>query len=142
MAADTHPFEIRFHHEGISVPDLEASIAWYKTMLGFELEKRDMLPPLKANVAFLKRGDLRLELFEVPGAAALPEERRFPNKDLLTHGNKHVSWAVKDVRGTVEYLKERGADIVFVLDIGGGTVSFIRDNSGNLIELTQQADLW
>jgi methylmalonyl-CoA/ethylmalonyl-CoA epimerase len=131
-------FELRFHHAGVSVPDLEASIAWYKKMLGFDLERRDSLPPLQAKVAFLRRGDLAFELFEVPGAAPLPEDRRVPNKDLLTHGNKHVAFAVKDVRAAVEELKERGADIVFVLDIGGGTVSFIRDNSGNLIELFQQ----
>jgi methylmalonyl-CoA/ethylmalonyl-CoA epimerase len=138
IAGTDHPFEVKFHHAGISVPDLEATIAWYKTMLGFELERRDSLPPLKAKVAFLRRGDLAFEVFEVPGAAPLPEDRRVPNKDLLTHGNKHIAFAVKDVRATVDVLKERGADIVFVLDIGGGTVSFIRDNSGNLIELFQQ----
>jgi methylmalonyl-CoA/ethylmalonyl-CoA epimerase len=133
-----HFFGLKFHHAGISVPDLEASIAWYKKMLGFELESRGSLPPLKAKVAFVRRGDLAFEIFEVPGSAPLPEDRRIPDKDLLTHGNKHVAFAVKDVRATVEVLKERGVDVVFVLDIGGGTVSFIRDNSGNLIELFQQ----
>ena len=29
-------FEISFHHIGISVANLEESIAWYKEMLGFE----------------------------------------------------------------------------------------------------------
>jgi methylmalonyl-CoA/ethylmalonyl-CoA epimerase len=133
---------LKFHHAGVSVPDLESSIAWYKTMLGFDLERRDSLRPLKAKVAFLRRGDMAIELFEVPGAAPLPEDRRFPNKDLLTHGNKHIAFALKDVRATAEELKRRGADVVFVLDIGGGTVAFIRDNSGNLIELFQQPELW
>jgi hypothetical protein len=50
---------------------------------------------------------------------------------------------VKDVRAAAEELKRRGVDIVFVVDLGPGvTVSFIRDNAGNLIELTQQPDLW
>jgi len=138
MADNTHPFELKYHHAGISVPDLEASIEWYETMLGFEVERCEPFPPLQGKVAFMRRGDMAFEIFEVPGAAPLPEDRRVPNKDLLTHGNKHVAFAVKDVRATVEVLKERGADIVFVLDIGGGTVSFIRDNSGNLIELFQQ----
>lgn len=133
-----HPFEMKYHHVGISVPDLEAAINWYRTMLGFEVERREPFPPLQGKVAFMRRGDMAFEIFEVPGAAPLPEDRRIPNKDLLTHGNKHVAFAVKDVRATVEILKERGADVVFVLDIGGGTVSFIRDNSGNLIELFQQ----
>jgi methylmalonyl-CoA/ethylmalonyl-CoA epimerase len=87
----THPFELKFHHEGISVPDLEASISWYKAMLGFELERRDALPHAQAKVAFLRRGDLRIELFEVAGAAALPEDRRIPDQDLRTAINISLS---------------------------------------------------
>jgi methylmalonyl-CoA/ethylmalonyl-CoA epimerase len=111
-------------------------------MLGFEVERRDTLLHANANVAFLRRGDLRVELFEVAGAAPLPEDRRMPDQDLRTHGNKHVSYALKDVREAVEELKRRGADVVFVRDIGPVTVAFIRDNAGNLIELFQQSDLW
>jgi methylmalonyl-CoA/ethylmalonyl-CoA epimerase len=137
-----HPFELKFHHAGIGVPDLESSIAWYGALLGFELERRDTLPHAQAKVAFLRRGDLRIELFEVAGASPLPEDRRDPGKDLRTHGNKHVSFAVKDVRAVAGELKLRGADIVFVVDVGPVTVAFIRDIAGNLIELFQQPDLW
>lgn len=139
----THPFELKFHHAGISVPNLDSSIAWYSEMLGFELVGRDYLPPAKAKLAFLRRGDLRVELFEVDGAAPLPEDRRDPDKDVGTHGNKHFCFAVKNVRATVEELKRRGVDIVFVKDVNPTmTVSYIRDNAGNLIELAQQPDLW
>ena len=93
-------------------------------------------------MAFLRREDLRIELFEVAGAAALPEDRRIPDRDLRTHGNKHVSYAVKDVRAVADELRLRGADIVFVMDVGPVTVAFIRDIAGNLIELFQQPDLW
>ena len=141
--AEAHSFDLKYHHAGVSVPDLESSITWYSKMLDFELEKRDYLAHMQAKVAFLRRGDMRVELFEVAGAAALSEDRRGPDKDLCTHGNKHVSYAVRDVRATAEELRQRGVDIVFVLDIGPGvTVSYIRDNAGNLIELTQQPDLW
>ena len=138
-----HPFDLRFHHAGVSVPDLESAIAWYGTMLGFEVDSRDIRPPLQAKVAFLRRGNLRLELFEVPGAAPLPEERRDPNQDVLTHGNKHVAYAVKDVHAVADELKSRGADVVVVKDVGPAvSLAYIRDNSGNLIELFQQPDLW
>ena len=138
-----HPFELKFHHAGVSVPDLESSIAWYSEMLGFELEGRNYLPQAKAKVAFLRRDDLRVELFEVDGAAPLPEDRRDPDKDLGTLGNKHLSYAVKDVRAAAEELKRRGVDIVFVVDVSPTMrVSYIRDNAGNLIELAQQPDLW
>jgi methylmalonyl-CoA/ethylmalonyl-CoA epimerase len=137
-----HRFELKYHHAGVSVPDLESSIAWYRTMLGFEVETRNNHPHPPAKVAFLRRGDLRIELFEVTGAAPLPEDRRIPDKDLCTHGNKHVAFAVKDVRVVVDDLTRQGADIVFVLDIAHVTVAFIRDNAGNLIELFQEPDLW
>jgi methylmalonyl-CoA/ethylmalonyl-CoA epimerase len=38
--------EFWHHHGGVSVPDLDASIAWYRTMLGFEVEQRFPLPVL------------------------------------------------------------------------------------------------
>jgi methylmalonyl-CoA/ethylmalonyl-CoA epimerase len=145
LSHPAHPFELKFHHAGISVPDLESSISWYNTMLGFEVEARNIHqhpPDPPAKMAFLRRGDLRIELFEIAGAAPLPEDRRLPDKDLRTHGNKHVAYAVKDVRAAVDELKRRGVDIVFVEDIGPVTVAFIRDNAGNLIELFQQPDLW
>ncbi len=137
-----HPFEVKFDHAGISVPDLESSIAWYSTMLGFEVEGRATLPPVQAKIAFLRRGNLRVELFEVPGAAALPDDRRVPDEDLHTHGNKHVCYAVKDVRAVTDELKSRGADIVFIKEMGQVTVAYIRDNAGNLIELVQRPDPW
>jgi methylmalonyl-CoA/ethylmalonyl-CoA epimerase len=125
-------------HIGISVPDLDASIAWYAAMFGFELEMRQHLPMIPAHIAFLRRGPFRIELFEVEGAAALPAERREPNLDLRTHGNKHMCYRVADVPSTVGALRERGADIVFEKTINGTPMAFIRDNAGNLIELIQR----
>jgi hypothetical protein len=40
--------ELRFHHGGVSVPDLEASIRWYREVLGFEVEHRFEIP--KAHI--------------------------------------------------------------------------------------------
>ena len=46
----------------------------------------------------MQRGDFILELFCLPGATALPEDRRHPTRDILTHGVKHVAYAVADPR--------------------------------------------
>jgi catechol 2,3-dioxygenase-like lactoylglutathione lyase family enzyme len=134
--------DLKFHHNGVSVPDLAASIAWYRDMLGFEVDQRMRIDAIPADVAMLKRGPLRIELFEVKGAAALPEQRRDPQTDPHTHGNKHVAFAVEDVDTIVAELTERGADIVFVGRMPFGTFVFIRDNAGNLVEFVQQPDLW
>lgn len=131
--------ELVADHVGISVPDIDASIAWYARMFGFELEMRQHLSAISAEIAFLQRGDFRIELFEVEGAAPLPIERREPNLDLRTHGNKHVCYRLADVPGTVAVLRGRGADIVFEETINGTPMAFIRDNAGNLIELIQRA---
>jgi methylmalonyl-CoA/ethylmalonyl-CoA epimerase len=134
-----HYPELIADHIGISVPDLDASIAWYGRMFGFELEMRQHLPIIPADIAFLRRGDFRIELFQVEGAAALPSDRREPNLDLRTHGNKHVCYRLADVPATVAGLRGRGADIVFEKVINGTPMAFIRDNAGNLIELIQRA---
>lgn len=125
------------HHGGVSVPDLEASIQWYRDVLGFEVARRFPIPVIPANVAMLKNGPLHIELFQVEGAKPLPEERREPDSDVYTHGNKHISFAVERVHDFAEELKKRGADIVWVKEFAHGANIFIRDNSGNLIEFVQ-----
>ncbi len=98
-------------------------------------------PALSRQIKLLEH-ELRVELFEVLGAQGLPEERRQPNTDLRTHGNKHLAFAVQDADATAEVLKARGADIVFVGHFEFGSNVFIRDNAGNLIEFVQQPDMW
>lgn len=136
------PLELKYHHVGVSVPDLEASIAWYRKVLGFDVEARSRLPPVPANVAFLRRGVLRIELFQPEDGKPMSDERRYPDADIRTHGNKHVAFAVRDVKTAAEELKARNADIVFVKHTEQASVLFIRDNAGNLIEMFQQPDLW
>ena len=134
--------ELKFHHAGISVPDLEASIDWYREVLGFELAQRIAIDAIPAKVAMLQRGPLRIELFEVQGATTAHDDRRHPNRDPHTLGNKHVAFAVKDVDAMVAELKARGADIVFSARMPFGAFCFIRDNAGTLIEFVEQADLF
>lgn len=137
------PTELKHHHGGVSVPDLEAAIRWYHDVLGFEVENRFEIAKANAKVAMIKRGPLRMELFEVAGAAALPDDRRVPDRDLKTHGNKHVCFGIQSVDQTEQEFRAKGVDIVFVgrfKDLAPNI--FIRDNSGNLIEFIEQPDLW
>jgi methylmalonyl-CoA/ethylmalonyl-CoA epimerase len=126
------------HHVGVSVPNVDASIAWYRDILGFALERRYRVESIPAVVAVMRNGPMHVELFELDDAKRLPEERREPNLDLRTHGTKHVAFAVADVRAFADELKKRGADIVWVKDFKFGSNAFIRDNAGNLIEFVQK----
>lgn len=129
---------LRPHHCGISVADIEASIDWYSRMLGFTLEKRVKVEGVPAKIAFIKNGDFMIELFEIPDAAPLPEDRKHPNRDILTHGTKHMAYQVSDTKQLVEDLKSRGVQVALDVQIIDNTVmAFIRDNTGNLIELIQ-----
>ena len=128
---------LRPHHFGISVPDLDAAVAWYGRMLGFTLEQQLHIEKIPARIAFVRRDQYRIEIFEVPGAAPLPDERREPNLDLRTHGTKHMCFEVPDVSAAVAALRDAGADIAFELKVDGNPTAFIRDVSGNLIELLE-----
>jgi methylmalonyl-CoA/ethylmalonyl-CoA epimerase len=130
-------FEFWHHHGGISVPDLDAAIAWWYEVLGFEVERRFPIPSIPAQVVILKNGPLHIELFQVDGAKPLPDERRQPDTDVYTHGNKHVSFAVESVQEFAVQLKARGADIVWIKQMAQGANIFIRDNAGNLVEFVE-----
>ncbi|PXA90230.1 VOC family protein [Caulobacter sp. D5] len=130
-------FKYGFHHGGVSVPDLDAAVEWYDRVLGFKVERRFPIPTIPAQVAMIANGALRIELFEVPNAAPLPEDRRIPDRDVHTHGNKHVAFVAQDVVALSEELKTRGADIVWVKTMPHGSACFIRDLAGNLIEFVE-----
>ena len=132
--------DFTFHHGGVSVPDLDAAIAWYGRVLGFAEERRFAIPPARAKAAFIRKGALRFELFEVEGAAALPEDRRTPDRDLQTHGNKHVAFRIADLEAFLEEMADKNADIAFVVRQAFGRGCFIRDCAGNLIEFVEEPD--
>jgi catechol 2,3-dioxygenase-like lactoylglutathione lyase family enzyme len=130
--------EFTFHHGGVSVPSLDEAIDWYGHVLGFEVEKRFRIEPAKANAAMIRKGALRIELFEVEGAAPLPEDRRMPIPDLKTHGNKHVAFRVEELESFLFEMESKGADIAFVVREEFGSGCFIRDPAGNLIEFVEE----
>jgi catechol 2,3-dioxygenase-like lactoylglutathione lyase family enzyme len=132
--------DFSFHHGGVSLPCLEDAIDWYSRVLGFEVEKRFRIEPAKANAAIIRKGPLRMELFEVEGATPLPEDRRMPIPDLNTHGNKHVAFRVVDLDIFLAEMETKGVDIAFVVREAFGSGCFIRDCAGNLIEFVEESN--
>lgn len=130
---------VRPHHVGVSVADLDASVAWYEHYLGFALESTVPVPEGEGRVAMLvNEGGFRVELFELPGAAPLPDDRRHPATDLRTHGVKHVAYQVDGIEAWQDRLRDLDADIVWDLRVHEDVkVLFLRDNTGNLVELLE-----
>jgi catechol 2,3-dioxygenase-like lactoylglutathione lyase family enzyme len=133
-------FEISFHHIGISVKDLDESIAWYKEVLGFEevmrMNQGETIQNMK--IGHIRRGNIYIELFQVAESRPLPEYRRDPNEDLRVQGIKHFGLQVDDAHAAVEELKAKGVEIAMEpIDTPGVCFVFIRDNSGNAFELIE-----
>jgi methylmalonyl-CoA/ethylmalonyl-CoA epimerase len=127
-------------HCVISVADMQESIEWYEKMLGLELLFRDYVPPLECDVAFLKMGDFGVKLFRHRNTISSPLAKVDPVKDLQTQGLKHVCYEVDDIAAIFNDLRAKGADIVSdpVPMPDSATIGFIRDNSGNLMEMVQR----
>lgn len=130
--------DFTFHHGGVSVPSLDEALDWYGNVLGFELEKRFTIEAARSRTAMVKKGPLRFEIFEVEGAAPLPEERRHPPSDLKTHGNKHVAFRIADLEVFLAEMEAKQVDIAFVVRESFGKGCFIRDCAGNLIEFVEE----
>ena len=130
--------EFSFHHGGVSVPSLADAIDWYGRVLGFAVEKRFHIAAAGADAAMIRKGPLRFELFEVPGAAPLPEDRRHPPADLRTHGNKHLAFQVADLELFLAERAARPADSAFVGREEFGKGCFLRDCAGTLIAFVEE----
>lgn len=126
-------------HAGISVNNMEESIAWYQKHLGFEVVKDDgYCPPLKAKIVFIEKDGFQIELFEYDDPKPIPEDRLAPNTDLQTIGTKHIAFAVDDMDAFRAQFVANGGDIAHEVRMGNDAVMFVRDCNGVLIEFIQQ----
>jgi len=139
-ATTATPLALKHHHGAISVPDLDAAIAWYARVFGFAVEARFHVAAIPAEVAMLRRADMRIEIFAAANAAPLPPERRFPDTDIRTLGTKHLAFAVPDIDAAAAFLRNQQVDIVWVKRFAWGANIFLRDMAGNLLELVEDAE--
>jgi methylmalonyl-CoA/ethylmalonyl-CoA epimerase len=125
-------------HIGIAVGDLEASLAFFRDVLGLELEAPEEVPSQRVRAHFLQAGEAALELVE-PTAGDSPiakfVERRGP-------GLHHVALRVDDIVAALAELKARGVRLIDEAPRPGAhnsLVAFIHPSSthGVLVELKQ-----
>ncbi|HEY7633166.1 MAG TPA: VOC family protein [Thermoleophilaceae bacterium] len=112
------------------VDDVDAAIAFYTELLGFEVVMRPA-PPF----AMLARGDLRL-LLSQPSGQGGGGQTLADGSTPAPGGWNRFQLVVDDIEGEVERLKSAGASFRSDILIGvGGDQALLEDPSGNAIEL-------
>jgi len=108
-------------HTGLTVSDLDRSVAFYRDLLGLELVTQwdSAQPYLRAVVGF-PDAELRIALLRLPrgdGGASGPHlellEYRVPrgvrgDARTCNPGNAHVAFMVEDLEATYRELKDKG----------------------------------
>lgn len=141
-------------HTGLSVSDLDRSIAFYRDLLGLELITQwDSSQPYLRTVVGFPDAELRIALLRLPGAAGhhieLLEYRvpRGARGDARTcnPGNGHVAFMVEDLEATYRELKDKGVrfksapvDITHGRNRGARAV-YLLDPDDITLELVQPA---
>ena len=132
---------LRFDNMALSVADAEASAAWYARHFGFAVARRMRFEPVGADVVFLEREGVRLELLQVATSrrtAALDAE---PSAHLGYLGYKAVVFTVVDLDAFTDALEVNGANVVWALQAlepDGPRSTLVRDPDGNLINVFER----
>jgi lactoylglutathione lyase len=144
-------------HTGLTVSDLDRSIAFYRDLLGLELiDQWDSSRPYLRTVVGYPDAELRIALLRPPGPAGaaghhieLLEYRRprgtRGDANTCNPGNGHVAFMVDDLEAIYTALKGRGVrfksapvDITHGRNAGGRAVYFF-DPDDITLEMIQPA---
>lgn len=132
---------LKYAHQGISVEDMDASIAWYEKVFNARVisdeHSDDFGAPLNCRVVHMLAEDIHLELFQYqgPDKKPVPQEARDSVTDLRTCGSKHICYEVNIPR----FVKEKVVPNHVWIDHGPERQGdnwqlFIRDLNGILYE--------
>ncbi|TET83372.1 methylmalonyl-CoA epimerase [candidate division TA06 bacterium] len=126
-------------HIGIAVENIEKAIETYTRLFGVTVDHREELSERSLEVAFLKVGDVMLELI-CPTSEESIVHKFLENKG---EGLHHLCFKTDNVEETVQELKNQSFRLAQMPAKGahGRIVAFLhpRDCHGVLIELAQEA---
>lgn len=98
----------KINHIGVAVKSIEASIPFYRDILGMHFEGTEEVAEQKVKVAFFAIGESRIELLE-PTAEDSPVARFLEKNGEGTH---HVAYEVDDLPATLGRLKAAGVRLI------------------------------
>ena len=108
------------HHVAICVTDEDAALAFYRDVLGLTELPR---PDFGFGGHWLDAGGGQVHLMRA---------------DVVAEGGHHLAIRVEDLDAAVASLRSQGVEVGTVPHLpGAGRQAFLRDPSGNLVELNQ-----
>ncbi|MDI3422106.1 VOC family protein [Streptomyces luteolus] len=131
---------MRLHHVGVSVADLDASLAWYEKVFGFRRGYSFEEPGRGLRGAFALGADgVRIEMLErddsVPGSGETD-----PFRASGVHGYHHICLEVDDLDATYAQCVSLGAADIWEPHVSPNPnmrVGYVADLDGNFIELLE-----
>lgn len=130
---------LKVDHIGIAVKDLEASISFYRDILGLEMVGSEVVEEQKVKVAFFPVGDTEIELLESTSEDG--PIAKFIEKN--GEGVQHIAFKVENIEEAIEYMLSKGLKMIDEkprYGAGGAKIAFVHPKSSNrvLVELSER----
>ncbi len=127
-------------HVGIAVSDLQASLAFFRDVLGLHVEASEEIASQRVRATFLNTGQSTFEMLE----ATAPDSAIAKFLDKRGAGLHHVALRVDDIEAALAHLRARGIRLIDEKarpGAEGALVAFIHPAAahGVLVELKQPA---
>ena len=99
----------RIEHLGIAVQSIDEVLPYFQDVLGLEVYKTETVEDQKVKTAFLKCGEVKLELLEPTS----PESTIQKWLDKGNHGVHHVAFCIEDgVNNALAECDEKGVRLI------------------------------
>ena len=125
-------------HIGIAINDLEKALGFYRDGLGLDIDVTEDVPSQAVRAHFVETGNAKLELLE----ATSPESPIARSIERRGAGLHHITFRVDDLVEALDYLRERGVQLIDDIPRNGAEGSLVafvhpRSTHGVLVELKQ-----
>lgn len=124
-----------------SVADLDTSVAWYRSVLGFEEVKRYDFPEDQMRLAFLARDGFELELIELAGTPSF--DAPDPTNPATRRGMVKLAFTTDAIDALYGVAQEQGARVQSTLrqsNRTGGRFFILLDPDGNWVQIYGSAE--
>ena len=128
-------------HLGIAVKSIEEALPYYENVLGLKCYNIETVEDQKVRTAFLKVGDVKIELLEPTS----PESTiaKFIEKNNGRNGIQHIALRVDNIEQTIADLLEKGVRMIDEkprYGAGGAKIAFVHPKStgGILLEISER----